>query len=162
CLENVNATLSLLLFLGFLINKRKCMLNPMRSCRFLGFMFNIDYFSSSIPRDKRRENLLWWRNVLTNPAQLNVIRSGHFALEIFTDASLTGWEAVCGKARIHGFCMVRYLAFLYPHTSLAASKGISLDEIRTAGWSETSTTFARFYNRSIINDSAFQAAILEM
>ena len=35
--------------------------------------------------------------------QRNYIRSGRFDLEVFTDASLTGWGAVCGEARTHGF-----------------------------------------------------------
>lgn len=38
-----------------------------------------------------REDLLWWRDVFTDTSQRNVIRSGVFRLEIFTDASLTGW-----------------------------------------------------------------------
>lgn len=46
-------------------------------------------------------------------------------------------------------------------TSLAASKGISLEEIRrTAGWSRSSETFARFYNRPIVRNPSFQGAIL--
>lgn len=46
-------------------------------------------------------------------------------------------------------------------TSFAASKGINLDEIRrTAGWNDSSNVFARFYNRPIFRDSAFQLAIL--
>ncbi|KYN12063.1 hypothetical protein ALC57_15771 [Trachymyrmex cornetzi] len=50
-----------------------------------------------------KEDLLWWENIFANPTQSNIIRSGRFALEIFTDASLTGWGAICGKIRIHGF-----------------------------------------------------------
>ncbi|KYN18709.1 hypothetical protein ALC57_09003 [Trachymyrmex cornetzi] len=39
----------------------------------------------------------------------------------------------------------------YASTSLAANKGLSLEEIRrTAGWSKSSETFARFYNRPIL------------
>ncbi|XP_039304170.1 uncharacterized protein LOC120357547 [Solenopsis invicta] len=46
-------------------------------------------------------------------------------------------------------------------TSRAASKGISLQEIRrTAGWSSSSEVFARFYKRPIISEPAFQASIL--
>ncbi|XP_011859075.1 PREDICTED: uncharacterized protein LOC105556591 [Vollenhovia emeryi] len=50
-----------------------------------------------------REDLLWWREVFEDTAQRNVIRSGRFQLEIFTDASLTGWGAVCNGVRTHGF-----------------------------------------------------------
>lgn len=50
-----------------------------------------------------REDLLWWKNIFANTFQRNIIRSGIFSLEIFTDASPTGWGAVCGEARTHGF-----------------------------------------------------------
>lgn len=46
-------------------------------------------------------------------------------------------------------------------TSLAASKGISLDEIRrTAGWTKSSEVFARFYNCPITDDPTFCSTIL--
>ena len=41
--------------------------------------------------------------ILVNPTQTNAIRSGHFAMEIFMDASLTGWGAICCETRTHGF-----------------------------------------------------------
>lgn len=50
-----------------------------------------------------REDLVWWKNIFSCISQTNVIRSGTFVLEIFTDASLTGWGAVCGESRTHGF-----------------------------------------------------------
>lgn len=47
-------------------------------------------------------------------------------------------------------------------TSFAASRGISVDEIRrTAGWSKSSEVFARFYNRPIIETPSLQSAILD-
>lgn len=46
-------------------------------------------------------------------------------------------------------------------TSFASSKGINLDEIRrTAGWSDSSDVFVRFYNRPILKNSSFQSTIL--
>lgn len=46
-------------------------------------------------------------------------------------------------------------------TSLAASKGLNVEEIRrTAGWSKSSSVFARFYNKPIVRNTSFQAAIL--
>lgn len=46
-------------------------------------------------------------------------------------------------------------------TSLAANKGISLDEIRrTAGWTKSSEVFARFYNCPIVKDPLFCSTIL--
>lgn len=45
-------------------------------------------------------------------------------------------------------------------TSAAFSKGVSIDDIRrTAGWTGESTTFAKFYNRPIINNRSFSEAI---
>ncbi|KYQ49813.1 putative tyrosine recombinase xerC-like protein, partial [Trachymyrmex zeteki] len=48
-------------------------------------------------------------------------------------------------------------------TSAAKKKGVSMDVIRkSAGWTESSTTFARFYDRPIIQDlRLFGQAILE-
>ena len=48
-------------------------------------------------------------------------------------------------------------------TSTANKKGISLSVIKkTAGWTSQSSTFAKFYNKEIINDQAeFANAILE-
>lgn len=46
-------------------------------------------------------------------------------------------------------------------TSKANSAGVNIDVIRnTAGWSQTSSTFARFYNRHIVEDN-FARSILE-
>jgi site-specific recombinase XerD len=45
-------------------------------------------------------------------------------------------------------------------TSTAASAGVNVDLIRkTAGWSSTSQTFARFYNRLIIDDGIFARSV---
>lgn len=173
CLDNISTTMELLSSLGFLINKRKSVLIPSRACQFLGFVFDTDSFSVSIPPDRRKkllqktldmlsrdscrirhlasyigslisvcpavqygmlhtkilerekflaltsakenfearmslpasltEDLVWWRAIFADESQRNFIRSGLFALEIFSDASLTGWGAVCGIERTHGF-----------------------------------------------------------
>lgn len=45
-------------------------------------------------------------------------------------------------------------------TSAAYAAGINVDMIRkTAGWTSTSTAFARFYNRPIIDESGFARAV---
>lgn len=45
-------------------------------------------------------------------------------------------------------------------TSAAASAGVCIDTIRkTAGWSATSTTFARFYNRPVPDDGLFARTV---
>ncbi|KAJ8910049.1 hypothetical protein NQ315_000452 [Exocentrus adspersus] len=46
-------------------------------------------------------------------------------------------------------------------TSMAKRKGVNLDTIRrTAGWSEHSNVFARFYDRPIVNKYAFANSIV--
>lgn len=45
-------------------------------------------------------------------------------------------------------------------TSAAASAGVCIDTIRkTAGWSSSSLTFARFYNRPVANQGCFARAV---
>ncbi|XP_043270501.1 uncharacterized protein [Venturia canescens] len=43
----------------------------------------------------------WWLKAIESPK--NSIRSLKFGMEIFSDASLTGWGVVCGCERSHGF-----------------------------------------------------------
>ncbi|KYN22429.1 hypothetical protein ALC57_05173 [Trachymyrmex cornetzi] len=50
-----------------------------------------------------RDDFFWWQKILADPEQANIIRSGHFALEIFSDASLNGWGVACGTQRSHGW-----------------------------------------------------------
>lgn len=57
CLDNLNATLSLLTSLGFLCNYSKSQFKPSQVCKFLGFQFNSIDQSISIP-PKRRQALL--------------------------------------------------------------------------------------------------------
>jgi len=46
-------------------------------------------------------------------------------------------------------------------TSAAARHGVSMDQIfAAAGWSSSSSTFARFYNRPVINRGSFAEAVL--
>lgn len=45
-------------------------------------------------------------------------------------------------------------------TSAARSAGVSLETIRkTAGWTSTSETFARFYNRPLVDESSFARSV---
>lgn len=50
-----------------------------------------------------QKDLIWWQNIFSDKSQRNFIRSGNFKLEIFSDASLTEWGAVCNGLRTHGF-----------------------------------------------------------
>lgn len=42
CVQNISATIELLVSLGFLINEQKSVLFPPKSCRFLGLIFNLE------------------------------------------------------------------------------------------------------------------------
>ena len=57
CQANVNASLNLLLSLGFRINFSKSQLEPSNTCKYLSFIFNSVDQSVSIP-PRRREKLL--------------------------------------------------------------------------------------------------------
>lgn len=47
-------------------------------------------------------------------------------------------------------------------TTAAANRGVNIDDIRrTAGWTAQSQTFAKFYNRPIINQGGFARAIIQ-
>jgi len=45
----------------------------------------------------------WWITIFSDTNQSNKIRSGRFVREIFSDASLSGWGAACGKSHTHGW-----------------------------------------------------------
>lgn len=49
---------------------------------------------------------------------------------------------------------------LHASTSAAHAAGISIDTIRkTAGWTESSSTFTRFYHRNLVNEENFASSI---
>ncbi|XP_070529823.1 uncharacterized protein [Cardiocondyla obscurior] len=50
-----------------------------------------------------REDLIWWKDNFEDNSQINKIRPGNFDLTIFSDASTSGWGAVCADSRTHGF-----------------------------------------------------------
>lgn len=48
-------------------------------------------------------------------------------------------------------------------TSAAASAGVSIDTIRkTAGWSSSSQTFARFYNRPVLDEATYARSVCSL
>lgn len=49
------------------------------------------------------DDFSWWIKVLSNQNQRNIISSDNYALEIFSDASRTGWGASCQVGQTHGF-----------------------------------------------------------
>lgn len=48
-----------------------------------------------------QEDFVWWKNNI-RVTQSSLDRLNKFELEIFSDASLSGWGAVCGKEKAHG------------------------------------------------------------
>lgn len=54
CLENINQTVNLLQWLGFMVNFRKSVLNPDLWCKFLGFIIDTKRFIIELPEEKRK------------------------------------------------------------------------------------------------------------
>ncbi|XP_063984940.1 uncharacterized protein LOC135166543 [Diachasmimorpha longicaudata] len=70
--------------------------------KFLALKFNGgDYDASLYIRDCMLTDLNWWEqnaNIGRNP-----IRKNNFSIEIFSDASLSGWGCYCNNVSAHGF-----------------------------------------------------------
>lgn len=171
CLRNLSETSCWLRFLGFLINDQKSQLTPNKTANYLGFIYNSEDMSVSLPMEKIRktEDLLnelskiercsirffarfvgilisicpaipygwlytkrferekflalqknsgdfdammsipeylskdfqWWSKNVS--CCKNPIRDFSFKLEIFSDASLSGWGIVANDRSSHGF-----------------------------------------------------------
>lgn len=171
CQMNTAMTVELLNSLGFLINVKKCNLEPSQKQRFLGFIFNSNNMSIELPMEKKlkikkytqyflniksckirllaefigvliaacpaikygwlytknlerlkfialKENsgdyeaimelpegilpeLNWWNaNIMSSK---NNLKQDFFNLEIYTDASLSGWGACTSTESTHGW-----------------------------------------------------------
>lgn len=70
--------------------------------KFLALRNNNDNYDSvmTISPDLKPD-LFWWKDNIS--VSNNPIRSGKYALEIFSDASLTGWGIFCNGERAHGY-----------------------------------------------------------
>lgn len=171
CERNVKTTIDLLKNLGFLINYEKSSIIPKTSCKFLGFVLNMDSFCLQLPQDKinkvlreieniysidsckirdfakfiglltsicpaieygwlhtkiferqkflklsshknydkimkldkklLNEDLHWWFNNVDK--RVCPIRPPLYDIEIFSDASLTGWGASYNNEKANGF-----------------------------------------------------------
>lgn len=170
CANNIQETVKLLECLGFVVNYDKSSLVPTQVCKFLGFVYDTQRLSISLPTDKRNsianaiqkfsrlprctirefaqligiliaacpaarygflytkilerqkflalqqnsnnyeakinlpasilEDLNWWRdNILLTYCPMRTLC---YKKEIFTDASRTGWGAVCGEEKVNG------------------------------------------------------------
>ncbi|XP_044586107.1 uncharacterized protein LOC123266143 [Cotesia glomerata] len=171
CRNNVTCTRKILSKLGFIVNERKSMQIPERSCKYLGFVIDSKNMTLSLPEEKKlklrkmikeflnkdscsiremagligvlvaacpgipygmlytkllereklkaliineqdfnkkmliqacvKKELCWWLSKIVGAK--NQIRTLSYRLEIFSDASLTGWGAHCNGENAHGF-----------------------------------------------------------
>ncbi|KAI8441961.1 hypothetical protein MSG28_005632 [Choristoneura fumiferana] len=169
CVTNVQHTVRLLECLGFIINYDKSSLKPQQCSKFLGFIYNSQDMTISLPCDKQRkilqlvqkfmllpdcticdfaqligvlvaacpaakygwlytkilerqkflalqkhhdykakiklsnlilEDLVWWQNHISSISWSMV--PPDYSLEIFSDASRTGWGGFCAGNRVNG------------------------------------------------------------
>lgn len=62
---------------------------------------NNDYNAKMILPDCLKTEFIWWLDKIPNSKQ--PIRNKSFKMEIYSDASKTGWGANCGEDKTHGF-----------------------------------------------------------
>lgn len=171
CQRNSIRTINLLESLGFIINKEKSQLFPNKVCKFLGFIFNSEEMSITLPEDKQvsilklmsdllknknytirrfsqivgtlisacpavkygwlhtklferakylalltskgnynrlmsippslHTDINWWVNTISL-TKMSLTKDKLFCVEIFSDASTTGWGAVCNQQKAAG------------------------------------------------------------
>lgn len=69
--------------------------------KYLALLKEPDYDVKMKINPSLKSDFLWWEtkiNYVVNP-----IRTGHFQLEIFSDASLSGWGAFCNGETVNGY-----------------------------------------------------------
>lgn len=70
-------------------------------CKYLALKDNLDFDRlMSLPRDLHADFLWWETNIL---CAVNKLRRNDFNLELFSDASRSGWGAVCGEQKVHSY-----------------------------------------------------------
>lgn len=79
-----------------------------------------------------KEELIWWNsNILLSK---NQIRSSVFDLEIFSDASTTGWGATCGKEKARGLWnekdRTRHINYLEIKAAFLALRSFASREVK--------------------------------
>jgi hypothetical protein len=169
CLKNITTTKAILEYLGFIINTKKSVMVPNKTCKFLGFNFDTKHMIITLPVDKKtrirnktielmgkrnctirqfaefiglltsacpavnygwmytklfeREkflalnysqdynrrmkiesflniDFLWWIDKINS--SFCPIRKKNYCMEIFSDASNTGWGIACGDQSANG------------------------------------------------------------
>ena len=118
CLNNIKATVDLLLKLGFIVHKKKSVLITTQKIEFLGFIIDSNFMTIKIKGEKAAQILLKIRKFLQNPPPVirklasiedlkwslgaipnakSNINTPQVDFEINTDASETGWGATDGS-----------------------------------------------------------------
>lgn len=69
-------------------------------CKYLNLLGHNDYDKTMIIPTSLHQDLEWWLQAV--PHSVKRIRDDHFKLEIFSDASTTGWGAACGTETASG------------------------------------------------------------
>lgn len=64
---------------------------------------NQNFNASILLSNTIKVEMRWWHHALTNNKGINIVLNRDFTLEIFSDASLTGWGAFCENTVTHGF-----------------------------------------------------------
>ena len=68
CMNNIKATVDLLLKLGFIVHEKKSVLKPTQKIEFLGFIIDSNSMTIEINREKAEHILLKIRKFLQNPS----------------------------------------------------------------------------------------------
>ena len=68
CMNNIKATVDLLLKLGFIVHEKKSVLKPTQKIEFLGFIVDSNSMSIEINREKTEHILLKIRKFIQNPS----------------------------------------------------------------------------------------------
>ena len=68
CMNNIKATVDLLLNLGFIVNEKKSVLIPTQKTEFLGFIIDSNFMTIEINGEKAAHILLRIRKFLQNPS----------------------------------------------------------------------------------------------
>lgn len=75
--------------------------------KFLALLKSDKEFEARMDPPPQLERIFYGgREFFSDKTQQNLIRSGRFEIEIFSDASLSGWGASCNKIWTHGFWLV--------------------------------------------------------
>ncbi|XP_063991173.1 uncharacterized protein LOC135169803 [Diachasmimorpha longicaudata] len=110
CGKNVQETLDLLGWLGFLINQKKSNIVPSKRCRCLGFIIDSERYAIELPGGKRDHIFRLLESFLKlNRCSIREIMPRRDAIKrrVFCDADLhsskSGWGACNEIRKIHGF-----------------------------------------------------------